>query len=206
PHHVGGPARAADRGPSRAPQPRPRQPAARAIDGPAVRDDPPRRRRRLRTQPRERPPSARHLRPLAPLAHHRPPRRGHVAGRRLRTPRRRLAPALGAASVRRIGMTDGPRTPGAAPASLRCPRRSALRPHPFAAAPTVIFTGTYVGFTRASNSDRNLFMIVRQAQLFPSARPQIVVPGIEPMLVAISSARSRSFVRPCPSSIFTSSW
>lgn len=70
-----------------------------------------------------------------------------------------------------------------------------------ALAPTDIVTGTNVGFTRASNSDQYLFMIVRIAQLFPSASPQIVVPGIEPIDVATSNARSKSLVRASPFSI-----
>ena len=65
-------------------------------------------------------------------------------------------------------------------------------------------TGTNTGLTRASNSLRNLFIIVRTAQLLPSASPQIVVPGPIPIDPAISSNRSRSLLVPSPRSILQS--
>ena len=66
-------------------------------------------------------------------------------------------------------------------------------------------SGMNFGFTRRSNSGRNLLTIVRTSQLFPSASPQIVVPSESPMDPAISTRRSRSRVVPSPRSILVSS-
>ena len=57
------------------------------------------------------------------------------------------------------------------------------------------------GFVRlmySSNSPRNLRIAFLIGQAAPSARPQIVVPGMMPIVSPISSSRSRSFSRPLP--------
>lgn len=53
----------------------------------------------------------------------------------------------------------------------------------------------------SSNSARYLLIAVLIGQAAPSARPQMVVPGIVPMDAEISSSKSISLNLPCPARI-----
>src|SRR6185503_5473312 len=70
--------------------------------------------------------------------------------------------------------------------------------------PRLIVSGTVsIGPSgqRAANSSYSLLMHVRVAHAVPSARPQIVVPGMMPIVFSSSSSISRSFARPPPSTM-----
>ena len=77
-------------------------------------------------------------------------------------------------------------------------RRPPARGHALPAAADFVSRLTDGVLMCSSSSPRNLAMAFLIGQAAPSARPQIVVPGMMPMLLARLSMRSRSSSRPPP--------